>query len=161
MKSVLFSPDGKSLISGSDDNKVRVWNVVDPRKPELLGDLLLGIDYRLISVAISPDGSWLVTGSGDSKIHLWDISDPANPVLMGLPLTGHNDTVTSVAFSPDDQWLASGSADHTLILWDFRLASWQSLACQITGRNLTQVEWQQYLPGQPYRKTCPQWEAGK
>ena len=34
------------------------------------------------------------------------------------------------------------------------------LACQTSGRNMTLAEWQQVLPDQPYRKTCPQWPEG-
>ena len=42
-----------------------------------------------------------------------------------------------------------------------RPASWQRTACRLAGRNLTRTEWAQYLPGQAYRKTCPQWPAGR
>ena len=35
------------------------------------------------------------------------------------------------------------------------------LACQTSGRNMTLAEWQQVLPDQPYRKTCPQWPEGQ
>jgi hypothetical protein len=34
------------------------------------------------------------------------------------------------------------------------------MACHLAGRNLTRAEWNQYLPGQPYQTTCPQWPAG-
>jgi hypothetical protein len=37
----------------------------------------------------------------------------------------------------------------------------QKSACTFARRNLSQAEWRKYLPDEPYRKTCEQWEAGK
>jgi len=47
------------------------------------------------------------------------------------------------------------------VVWDSDPAEWQTIACQIAGRNLTQTEWHQYLPSRPYQITCPGWPAGK
>jgi WD40 repeat protein len=60
-----------------------------------------------------------------------------------------------VTISPDSHWLVTGSADHTARLWDLRIDELVAEACRVAGRNLTQAEWQQYLPGEAYRKTCP------
>ena len=48
----------------------------------------------------------------------------------------------------------------TDMVWDLDPAHWASTACSVAGRNLTQAEWKQYLPGRPYQLTCPQWPAG-
>jgi WD40 repeat protein len=76
-------------------------------------------------------------------------------------LRGHEDIVVSVAFSPDSKLLASGSTDHTIHLWHLQVAYLIDLACRTAGRNLTQDEWAQYFPDEPYRRTCPQWPAGE
>jgi hypothetical protein len=53
------------------------------------------------------------------------------------------------------------SFDKTIILWDVSVQSREARACCIANRNLTQEEWTQYLPGQPYHKTCPDLLEGK
>ena len=41
------------------------------------------------------------------------------------------------------------------MVWDVDPAHWDAMACRIAGRNLTGAEWNQYLPGRHYQKTCP------
>jgi hypothetical protein len=64
--------------------------------------------------------------------------------------------------SPDGKRFITSTAGpgQSEILWDVDLADWEAMACRIAGRNLTMAEWNQYLPGQAYRVTCPQWPAG-
>jgi len=117
--SVVFSPDGRTLASGADDQTVRLWDVRDPAHPLPLGQPLTGHTKWVNSVEFSPDGRTLASGSNDRTVRLWDVRDPAHPTLLGQPL-GHTDFVWSVAFSPDGHTLASGGYDHTVRLWDVR-----------------------------------------
>jgi WD40 repeat protein len=66
---VAFSPDGKTLVSGSEDQTVRFWNT---NTGQCL-TILQGHTHGVRSVAFSPDGQIVASGSGDGTIKLWDV----------------------------------------------------------------------------------------
>ncbi|KAL4073021.1 WD40-repeat-containing domain protein [Scleroderma yunnanense] len=108
--SASFSPDGRHIISGSQDCTICVW---DADTGLQRGDPIKGHTDWIRSVGVSPDGKKIVSGGVDGTVHVWDMK-------TGLPLGdsfgGHVRAVTSVAFSPDGKWLASSSDDHTICL---------------------------------------------
>jgi len=68
VNSVAFSPDGKTIVSGS--RTLKLW---DSRSGECL-KTLEGQSNTVYSVAFSPDGKTIVSGSGDGTLKLWDLS---------------------------------------------------------------------------------------
>ena len=69
--SATFSPDGKRIVSASDDETVKVW---DAQTGECIRTLK-GHKYCVWSAAFSPDGSRIVSASHDETLRIWDISD--------------------------------------------------------------------------------------
>jgi WD40 repeat protein len=115
---VAFSPDGRTLATGSDDHTLRLWNMTNPARPTSLGAPLTGHTDHVRSVVFSPDGRTLASGGADRMVRLWNVADPAHPTPLGPPLTGHTDEVTTVVFSPDGRTLATGGHDQTVRLWN-------------------------------------------
>ncbi len=121
VRGVAFSPDGHTLVTGSADRTVRLWDVRTSRELAILMDhtdtaASVSISSRKLAssgVAFSPDGRTLATASADATVRLWDFASHRELAT----LTGHTDTVSSVAFSPDGHTLATASADGVR-LWD-------------------------------------------
>jgi len=67
VKSVAFSPDGKTIASGSSDDTIKLWEVSTGK----LIKTLTGHNKYVSSVAFSPDGKTIAAGSGDETIKLW------------------------------------------------------------------------------------------
>lgn len=115
--SVNFSPDGKRIISGSEDTTICVW---DPNSAVQVLGPIKGHEDCIITVCFMPDGKRIVSGSLDKTLRVWDSTSGSE---MFDPLRGHKDSVTSVAISPDGNLIISGSLDRTVRIWDAKLGT--------------------------------------
>ncbi|MDZ4790084.1 MAG: TIR domain-containing protein, partial [Hyphomicrobiales bacterium] len=100
---VAFSPDGRTLLSGSTDNTLKLWDAGTGREIRSFAGHTRGV----YAVAVSPDGRTLLSGSVDNTLKLWD----AGTGREIRSFAGHTRGVYAVAFSPDGRTLLSGSGD--------------------------------------------------
>ncbi|MFN6482485.1 AAA-like domain-containing protein [Nostoc sp. DedQUE02] len=113
VRSVVFSPDGKTLASASLDKTIKLWNRDTGKEITTLS----GYNDLVMSVVFSPDGKTLASASWDKTIKLWN-RDTGKEITT---LRGHSDSVISVVFSPDGKTLASASLGETIKLWNLNL----------------------------------------
>jgi WD40 repeat protein len=111
---VAFSPDGRTLVSGSWDQSIKLWEVSTGKLRKTIRAA-----NAVFALAISPDGRLLASGGRNNdhperNLELWEMPS-GNPLHA---LRGHTDAVFSLSFSSDGSTLASGSADCTVKLWD-------------------------------------------
>lgn len=107
---MVFSPDGRLLVTGEINGDISLWQLEDGRK-------LLSFEGQqgwIRSIAFSPDGKTLASGNLNQTIKIWDVR--TGKCLKTL--LGHTSFIESVAFSPDGKTLASGSNDQTIKIWD-------------------------------------------
>ncbi len=109
---VAFSPDGRRIASGSDDQTVCVWDVETGRRL-FEGEGHLG---RVHALAFSPDGRTLASVSQDRTIHLRDAETGATREVW----FGHEADVVDLAFAKDGHRLVTISLDRSLRVWDTR-----------------------------------------
>jgi hypothetical protein len=109
---VAFSPDSRTLASGSLDRTVKLWDVQTGR----CISTLRGHSERVWPVAFSPDGKTVASGSWDRTIKLWDVKTGR----CTATLYGHSGYVHSLTFSVDGKTLASTGWDRNLIVWDVK-----------------------------------------
>jgi WD40 repeat protein len=109
INSVAFSPDGKTMVTGSDDLRVRIWDIATFTHVEVpVGRIRVGL--------VSPKDNILALLEQSGKtVHLWDAANRTETA----PFT-HASTVACGAFSPDGKLLAIGCDDGTVWIWDVK-----------------------------------------
>ncbi len=121
VRKVIFSRDGKELISVSNDKTIRVWDVTTGQPLRVLRPPIgNGPEGEIFAAALAPNGDTLAIGGWGS------VEDEWHPIyLLSLAtgqiqrvLTGHQGPIFGLHFDAEGQRLASGSADETARIWN-------------------------------------------
>jgi WD40 repeat protein/formylglycine-generating enzyme required for sulfatase activity len=124
VNSVSLSPDGRRVLSSSDDRTLKLWELDtgECQKRCYLTD-------RAADACLSSDGRHALSGGSDKSLRLWDLS--SGKCLRTFE--GHSGLVFSVRMSSDGRHALSGSADTTLKFWEVENARCVSTFQSHTG----------------------------
>jgi WD40 repeat protein/serine/threonine protein kinase len=115
LRSVAFSPNGQLVLSGSEDNTIRVWDVASGEALKTLR----GHGSPVRACAFSPDGRSVISGGDDQRVRLWNVEGYQEiRVLHATVFAGHEDAVLAARFSPDGRQVITASRDRTASLWN-------------------------------------------
>jgi WD40 repeat protein len=111
VRTSIFSPDGTTLLTTSEDSTAIVWDVNTGEQRFIIE---AGGGQGVIGSAFSPDGSFLALGGGDGGLTLWDAASGTFVRELG----SFNDWVLGVAFSRDGSQVGAVSSDGQAQRWD-------------------------------------------
>jgi WD40 repeat protein len=105
-----FLPGGQTLVTGSSDATVRLWDVSTGKTERLFTGAALGA----LSLAVSPDGSRIAVGCKDGVVREYDVAEG----IVRRELTGHLGFIRAVRYGPQGGVIHSSADDGTVRVWD-------------------------------------------
>ena len=114
LKSICFSSDGQTLITGGGNSRIDLWDVTT-------GRLLRTFDEQtgaVNSIVYSPTEDRFITGTEDGTVRIWD---PEHGLM--LTIEASTEGISCVDINPAGDRIAASSNAGTLFLWDAGSAS--------------------------------------
>ncbi|XP_024084287.1 cilia- and flagella-associated protein 52 isoform X2 [Cimex lectularius] len=111
--SLLFTHDGRSIVTGWNDGTVRAFTPQSGKPIYIIRD---AHSKGVSAIAMTKDGKKLVTGGVEGQVRIWCVRKDVQKLLAVLK--EHKGPVSSVAVAPNDKEAASSSTDGSCIIWD-------------------------------------------
>ncbi len=152
VENILFSPDGKSILSLVNGYEIRMWDIATGKRRRFTGDT-----GYLTNASYSPDGKTLATVDYPGGIRIWDIMTGKlkRTISNFNPRdTSHNTKYDTyyIAFTPNGEKAIISESYGTLSLWD-------------TGtkrlHTLIKVKWGHDVLLSPDGETVASWNGSK
>lgn len=107
---VAFSANAEWLVSGSEDNFIRLWEVSTGECRQIYE----GHSESVNDINLNTNMEYLASGSSDRSVRVWSVfTGKCEGVYLG-----HTDKVSCVCFTPNGQYILSGSWDSTIRVWN-------------------------------------------
>ena len=132
-QSLLFAPDGKAVVSGWLDGKIRAFTPQTGRALWVIDDAHIG---GVTALAMSGDGRRLVSGGEGGHVRVWSLS-PSGAHRMLASMKEHQQRVNSLVLSADDDSAVSASNDGSCIVWS--LQRFARVACLLAPTQFKSV----------------------
>ncbi|WP_421765293.1 High-affnity carbon uptake protein Hat/HatR [Ekhidna sp.] len=159
VKSVKFSNNGKLLAYGTDDGRIKIWDMeTDTQIPPTL----TGYRSTVTDIEFSPNDRLLLATSRNKQVRMWDLENPFDlPIILQDYKGSGGDNlgwVNDADFSPDGQNFVTAANDGNIRIYPTNVGKLASEICShITLGNMSENEWRQYV-GDPedikYVETC-------
>ena len=158
IKAVRFSNDGNLLAYGTDDGRIRIW---DLKKDEQIPPTLTGFRSTITDIEFSPNDRLLLATSRNKQVRMWDLDNP-----FDLPITlqdykgssGEQGWVNDADFSPDGNYFITGANDGNIRRYPTKIGVLAKEICSLlTLGNMSGNEWRQYVGDEDdimYVETC-------
>ena len=124
--SVAISADGKTLASGSYDQKIILWNVSDAKMLRTLD----GHNGAVFDVAFRPDGKVLASASADRTVKLWEVASGKRLDTRSEPTREQQ----TLAFSPDGGKLYAAGGDNRVRVWKISASAMEGSNSLLTAQ---------------------------
>lgn len=110
VRAIDVTNDGSRLVTGGNDNTIRIWQAHTGEQLELL----TSHEDSVIAVSFTPDNRHVVSGSLDGTVRVFNAESGRE--ILRIP---HETSVIALAISPNGSTIASSDESNQVFLWDF------------------------------------------
>ena len=114
VRRIAFTPDGKYLVSGSNDCTIRIWDWASKR----LVNVLKGHEERVKCIQVSENSQLIVSGSADNTIKIWNI-ETGQCIRTIKTSDNHRTVLNAVVINFQQNLIITGSSSGKIKLWNW------------------------------------------